>query len=53
MANDPKKPVDEKVGAYDNDRPARGGGGGSSAIITVVLIILAVLLILWLFTDIL
>ena len=51
MAKDPKEPIDEKVGAYDKDKPARSGGNGT--LITIILVILAVLLILWLFTDIL
>lgn len=50
MAQEPKRPVDEKVGAYDKPEK-RGGGPG--LLVTLILIALAVLLILWLFTDIL
>lgn len=49
MAQDPKKPVDPKVGAYD--KPEKRGGTG--AIVTIIVVVLALLLILWLFTDIL
>jgi hypothetical protein len=42
MANEPKKPVDPKVGAYE--KPEQRGGTG--VIVTILLVIVAVLLIL-------
>ena len=51
MAEDPKKPVDPKVGAYDKPEKDGGDGGGKGLMITIVLVVLALLLILWLFTD--
>lgn len=48
MAQDPKRPVETKVGAYS--QPERRGGAGT--IITILVALVAVLLILWAFTDI-
>jgi len=49
MAQEPKKPVDSKVGTYAKPE----GRGGAGVIVTVLLVIVAVLLILWAFTDVL
>jgi hypothetical protein len=48
MAQEPKRPVDEKVGAYA--KPERRGGSGT--IVAIILVIAVVLLLLWAFTDI-